>query len=154
MPDNAEHLVPITEDQVPELSLKETASATWPWSAEELANSLREGHHCLAYRQQDQIIGYCVLLDAVAAMEILNFVIFKEHQRQGHGSAFLRSVIKFAAQQGAEEMWLEVRESNDAAKALYAAVGFQQGEIREEYYPITLGGLESAILMQRRIGGS
>jgi ribosomal-protein-alanine N-acetyltransferase len=43
-------------------------------------------------------------------------------------------------------MFLEVRPSNVAARALYADVGFREVTVRRGYYPAE-GGREDAILM-------
>ena len=48
----------------------------------------------------------------------------------------------------AESLFLEVRVSNERARALYAGAGFKEISIRKGYYP-SRDGREDAIVMQK-----
>ena len=48
---------------------------------------------------------------------------------------------------GAEQAFLEVRESNSSAKGLYVAFGFEQMGLRKGYYPDG----EDAIVMTKKL---
>lgn len=60
-----------------------------------------------------------------------------DHQRQGLGQALLYSLLKAAYDRGLERATLEVRESNQAAIALYEKFGFQTAGRRKRYYAET-----------------
>ena len=90
---NNVQLTPVVEDQVSRIIAKEAAASSWPWRSDQLLKSLEQGHHCLVCSLGNKVFGYCVLLDAVAAMEILNFVVFKEFQGRGLGTEMLRQII-------------------------------------------------------------
>ena len=49
----------------------------------------------------------------------------------------------------ATALWLEVRESNARARALYLREGFAEAGRRRDYYPAPAGRREDAILMTR-----
>jgi ACS family hexuronate transporter-like MFS transporter len=62
--------------------------------------------------------------------EILNLAVAPEFRRQGAGAALLRDVV--TGRPGA--YFLEVRESNLAAQALYRKLGFTEAGLRKNYY--------------------
>ena len=59
-------------------------------------------------------------------------------RRQGVASALMDEVFAFASRVDAEEMYLEVRVSNQRAQAFYAGLGF------------TETGRQSSLLLRRR----
>ena len=62
----------------------------------------------------------------------------------------LQFVIQTATLQRAENLFLEVRQSNRAAIQLYDAMGFHQIGVRVGYYP-TKKGNEDAIVMAKAL---
>lgn len=61
--------------------------------------------------------------------------VLRDWQRQGYGRLFLHYLQTLAATRHAERMLLEVRDSNLAARALYASFGFTEIGRRRNYYP-------------------
>ena len=49
-------------------------------------------------------------------------------------------------EKGIQTLWLEVRESNPA-RFLYEKLGFNEVDIRKNYYPKPEGGRENAVVM-------
>ena len=64
------------------------------------------------------------------------------------GAALLGTVLDFAAFQGVQKVWLEVRESNTAARKLYEKVGFAAVGKREKYYSAPV---EDAVMMMKEL---
>lgn len=95
----------------------------------------------------DFIVGYCLLWLVVDEAEILTLAIDPQMRRQGIGSYLLEGVMAAVAQQGAGCMYLDVRESNDAGRALYTRAGFLQIGERKRYYE----GRENALLLKRTL---
>jgi ribosomal-protein-alanine N-acetyltransferase len=58
--------------------------------------------------------------------------------------------MQLAFEQGAGKIYLEVRPSNTAARALYATHGFAEIGVRRDYYPAA-DGRENAIVMERAL---
>ena len=56
----------------------------------------------------------------------------------------------------ARELWLEVRQSNERAKALYLRYGFSAIAVRRAYYPLPPGvpGREDAMVMSLKVSES
>jgi ribosomal-protein-alanine N-acetyltransferase len=55
-------------------------------------------------------------------------------RRRGQGSALLLDLLQQARERSATLVTLEVRRSNDAARALYRKFGFVEQGIRQRYY--------------------
>ena len=69
-------------------------------------------------------------------------------QRRGHGRALLVALADWARQRGDAALWLEVRQSNAAGRALYAAAGFAEVGLRRGYYPDQHQRREDAVVMR------
>ena len=69
-------------------------------------------------------------------------------RRRGIGSALLDELTEEAARRHAGSIFLEVRESNDAARAMYRKAGFVEKGIRRNYYHAPL---ENAVVMQLKL---
>jgi len=55
-------------------------------------------------------------------------------RRQGIGASLLDAALAEGRRRGAQNMYLEVRESNSAARRLYASRGFEELGRRRGYY--------------------
>jgi ribosomal-protein-alanine N-acetyltransferase len=70
-------------------------------------------------------------------LEIFNIAVSAAHRRQGLGGALLRHALAWAAGQGCAAAFLEVREGNASAIALYRSCGFVPVGRRKGYYSDT-----------------
>jgi ribosomal-protein-alanine N-acetyltransferase len=66
--------------------------------------------------------------------EILQLAVVPERRRGGMGRALLDHAVAAAVRWGARDVYLEVRESNVAARQLYASAGFEHVGRRKRYY--------------------
>ena len=66
--------------------------------------------------------------------EIFDIAVEPAHRRQGLATLLLKRVLSLAKERGAQEIFLEVRESNAAALALYRKFGFIVAGRRLNYY--------------------
>ena len=82
----------------------------------------------------DKIAGYVVALDAADEGEILNLAVAPDGRRRGLGRELVRAILDALGKREVGQVYLEVRESNAAARALYAAFGFQDVGRRKQYY--------------------
>ena len=87
-----------------------------------------------------------MLLVAAGEGHLLNLSVAAARQRAGHGSGLLKEAMRLARSRGALHLFLEVRPSNLAAKALYGRFGFHQAAVRPGYYPAH-GGREDALVL-------
>ncbi len=78
--------------------------------------------------------------------ELQNIVVSANRTRLGIASALMRTFTGEAGKKGARRVMLEVRESNLAARGLYAKLGFHEAGLRRAYYQ---DPPEDAILLER-----
>ena len=97
-------------------------------------------------------LGYGVMTMAVGEAHLLNLCVDPSRQRQGLARHLLDHLVDIARHADTEQLFLEVRGSNLAALALYAAYGFVQVGVRPGYYPAEQGR-EDARVLSLYIGG-
>jgi ribosomal-protein-alanine N-acetyltransferase len=90
----------------------------------------------------DRIAGFAVSrATAPDERELLNLAVAPEFRRRGAGACLVRSLLSVAS----GPVFLEVREGNQAARAFYKSLGFQEVGLRPSYYD---SPLESGIVMK------
>jgi ribosomal-protein-alanine N-acetyltransferase len=85
-------------------------------------------------RAPDAVVGYAVLWCVLEQGELANLAIVPSLRGRGLGTRLLARVIDVARQRGVETIYLEVRNSNEAALRLYRHFGFSQVGLRRGYY--------------------
>ena len=88
----------------------------------------------LVLEHESTVQGFGVLRVLDGECELENLVVEQNVRRQGLGAQLLRKLIDLAVQSGAAAVFLEVRQSNLAARALYNDVGFVESGRRRGYY--------------------
>jgi ribosomal-protein-alanine N-acetyltransferase len=124
----------------------EGAIYSHPWTRGNFSDSLRAGYQCWVWRLGDELLGYFILLVAAGEGHLLNLSIAAPRQRAGHGSALLKEAMRLARARGAQHIFLEVRPTNLAAKALYDRFGFHEVAVRRGYYPADAGREDALVL--------
>jgi ribosomal-protein-alanine N-acetyltransferase len=117
-----------------------------PWTAGNFRDSLHAGYSCWVMESGGFVVGYGVLMIGVNEAHLLNLSVAAGSQRRGFGRSLLLHFIDIARSCEAQRIFLEVRPSNRAARALYAQTGFRELYVRRNYYPAD-SGQEDAILM-------
>ncbi len=129
----------------------ETAAYSHPWSRGNFIDSLAAGYQAeLLEDSAGGLVGYFVAMPGVDELHLLNSTVAPAWQGQGHGSALMQAVRALAQQLGLATLWLEVRESNHRARALYARLGFAEVGLRRGYYPAA-ARREDAVVMSLRV---
>ena len=106
-----------------------------PWTRGNFGDSLAADYHCWIVECGGEIAGYSVVMIAASEAHLLNLSVSAPWQRRGLGRELLVFVLKLARDYAARRILLEVRLSNAAARALYAAAGFSEIAVRRDYYP-------------------
>jgi len=125
----------------------EEAIYPYPWTRGNFIDSLASGYHCWIAECGGEIAGYCVVAIGAGEAHLLNMSVAAPWQRRGIGREVLGFVLRLARESGAARILLEVRPSNEAARALYATAGFAVIATRRDYYPAG-GSREDAIVLQ------
>ena len=115
----------------------EVESFTNPWTRDMYSSGLqnRSVCHFLIVRTEDcRVAGFCAFWLVFDEMHINNLALRPQFRAQGIGTALLRHAIAVARDLGARRATPEVRASNDAARRLYARLGFSVAGTRRNYY--------------------
>ena len=94
------------------------------------------------------LIAFLIASHLAAEWELENVVVKSTFRRKGAGTALLNELLIRARAAKSESVFLEVRESNQAARALYLKSGFEQKGRRQGYYS---NPPEDAILYRRSL---
>ena len=117
-----------------------------PWSFGTLKNNQDERYLNLKLIENNQIIGFAICQTVSDEATLFNIAIVPSHQGNGLGKLLLNELIIQLKEKGVQTLWLEVRESNPA-RFLYKNIGFNEVDIRKNYYPKPSGGRENAVVM-------
>ena len=106
-----------------------------PWSLQSFREALSTDHSVgLVAECRGEVAGYLFGRAMLGTGEILNLAVAPEWRRRRLGRLLLDAGLDALAGRGAEEVFLEVRESNAGALALYQAAGFRAVGQRAGYY--------------------
>ena len=127
-----------------------------PWLEGNFADSLRAGYPAQLLLAdlapgEPELLGYFVAMKGVDEVHLLNITVAPAFHRQGWAQALLQYLKLWSLQQGANCLWLEVRQSNEPALNLYQTFGFEQVGLRKDYYPASRSTRESAVVMRMTI---
>jgi len=123
----------------------ERRSFSAPWEESTFRGLLRRPSATLLVAEvEGDVCGYSVMWFAADEGELGDIAVMPELRGTGIGRTLLREGISIAAGRGTRSLFLEVRESNDVARRLYATVGFHVVGVRKRYYTEPV---EDAIVM-------
>lgn len=139
-------LCPIDPKWLDEVVRIEALAHSSPW-AESLLKKPETKFDCHRVLVKNaQLIGYFYAQCVAGEASLLNIVVAPDFQGNGYGKQLLTEFLNCMRSLGAQEAWLEVRESNCAAISLYQALEFNEFDRRINYYP-TPNGHEDALIM-------
>ena len=78
--------------------------------------------------------GYAGMFLALDEGNIANVAVFPEYRRKGIGEALVSALLACGYEEALTRMFLEVREGNTPAIALYRKLGFTETGYRRDYY--------------------
>ena len=123
---------------LPGMMILEKHSATAAhWSAEQYLALLRapdSGRVALILQEESDLQGFVIARVVGEEWEIENIAIAGSARRRGLGTRLLGEFLDLARAKGAAAVFLEVRESNQAARALYEKWAFLESGRRRRYY--------------------
>lgn len=126
----------LTEADVESVLALEEAIFTEPWTEAMLREELAApGRTYLAALDGSTVVGYGGVMVIDTDAHIMTIGVADDHRRSGLGSLLMLGLIDIALDAGVQHLTLEVRVSNDAARALYEKFGFAPVGIRPRYYP-------------------
>ena len=121
-----------------------------PWSLRSFREALDSGSVYFACARSDAggVLGYVVAWFVADQGEIANIAVAPDQRGHGVGRALLDAALGEAAARGISAVFLEVRDSNQRARELYASRGFEEVGRRQRYYRRPV---EDAIVLRRTL---
>lgn len=145
-------LLPMTVPQLDAVVAIEQMAYDFPWSRGNFVDSLAAGYPAqVLFGAHGELLGYFIAMEGVDELHLLNITVAPAAQRHGHARFMLDELCSHARARNRPKIWLEVRESNLRARAIYERYGFAQIGVRRGYYPASrathANGREDAIVM-------
>jgi len=131
--------------RVRDLLARAPEAAAWP--ADALAAATRDFVARVA-EEEGSIAGVVVFRVAADEAEVLNIAVEAACRRRGTGSRLMNEVIAACRAAGARKIFLEVRDSNQAARQFYSRLGFEESGRRRGYYRAPV---EDAVVLVRTV---
>jgi ribosomal-protein-alanine N-acetyltransferase len=123
----------------------ERASFLSPWGRESFEHEVRNPlSRFWGILSDDVLVAYICFWVAAGEIHLMNIAVHPETRKRGLGRLLMEKLIQTGAEENVQKVWLEVRPSNKAARALYSGMGFIEAGLRQRYYTDTG---EDAIVM-------
>jgi [ribosomal protein S18]-alanine N-acetyltransferase len=136
---------------LPEVLSIENDSFTLPWSENLFFHELYSPMSIsMVARTEGKIAGYIFARQIIDEGHIHNLAVSKDYRRIGIASELVRDVIDDLRENGCRVIFLEVRDSNEAAKKIYRKFNFEIIGTRKNYY---ISPVEDAVIMALKLEG-
>ena len=120
------------------------------WSEKSVLETVNQVNTiCLTAEKAGKTAGYVLAYTAADEAEIARIAVAQEMQRQGVARTLMNALEKECGKRNIDNILLDVREGNAAARAFYEAEGFRVDGIRQRFYD---NPQEDGILMSRQTG--
>jgi ribosomal-protein-alanine N-acetyltransferase len=140
----------VCESDLPALVRLDTLSNPHPWGESLIADALQSRKNWLVetvetFDGKTKVLAWLTASQCLDQSELELIVVDVSARRQGLAKMLISAWREFVVENGANELLLEVRESNDGAIGLYQSLGFEEVGRRKNYYQ-TEQGHEAACL--------
>ena len=120
---------------VPQVAAIEKECFHDPWSENAVASELdNELSLWLVTVEGDTVAGYIGSQTVLGETDMMNVAVTAPYRRQGIAEGLILALVEALKGRGSRSLTLEVRASNEPAKALYAKLGFEPIGLRKRYY--------------------
>ena len=128
-------IIQMNESHVPQIAELEKLCFNDPWSVNSIASELENRlAFWLVAVEEDQVIGYVGSQTVLGETDMMNIAIHPDHRKRGIATELIEALIRGLTERGSHSLMLEVRASNEPAKALYTKMGFEFVGVRKNYY--------------------
>lgn len=140
-------IVKMTSEHIPQIALLETLCFHDPWSENSIASELNNPLSLwLVALDGERVVGYVGSQTVLGWTDMMNVAVHPDWRRKGIGEQLIVSLEEALRKQESTCLTLEVRASNEPAKALYQKLGFQEVGRRKNYYR---NPKEDALIMRK-----
>ncbi len=128
-------IVPMNETHIAQIAALEKRNFSAPWDENSLRYELNNKLSLwLVAMEGAAVAGYIGSQSVLGEADMMNVAVHPDFLRRGIAQALVAALIDELRKQGNYCLTLEVRASNEPAKALYEKLGFQQMGKRPNYY--------------------
>ena len=128
-------IVSMTSAHVAQIAELEKRCFNDPWSENSIASELNNRLSCwLVALEGDVVIGYVGSQTVLGETDVMNIAVHPDYRNQGVAKNLIQTLMDTLSGQGSHSLMLEVRQSNEPARNLYASLGFETVGIRKNYY--------------------
>ena len=128
-------IVSMTSAHVAQIAELEKRCFNDPWSENSIASELNNRLSCwLVALEGDVVIGYVGSQTVLGETDMMNIAVHPDYRNQGVAKNLIQTLMDTLSGQGSHSLMLEVRQSNEPARNLYASLGFETVGIRKNYY--------------------
>ena len=125
----------MTNAHVAQIAELEKCCFNDPWSEMSIASELNNRLSCwLVALDGDVVVGYVGSQTVLGETDMMNIAVHPDYRKQGIATDLIQTLIDTLSKQGSHSLMLEVRQTNEPAKNLYQALGFETVGIRKNYY--------------------
>ena len=129
------NIVTMTSCHVPQVAALEKECFSDPWSQRSVASELENPLALwLVWEEDGQVLGYVGSQTVLDETDMMNVAVHPDFRRQGVARALILALTEELKNRGSHCLTLEVRASNDPARALYESLGFALAGTRRNYY--------------------
>lgn len=121
-----------------------------PWSQKSFADACSNADNVYLVCVADGVIaGYCGMWTVLGEGNITNMAVSQNYRRCGIAEMLMQSMERYGNDKNVTSYFLEVRQSNMPAIALYEKMGYKNIGIRKRFYEKPV---EDAVIMSKIIG--
>ncbi len=120
-------------EDIPTIMIMEKELFSTAWEEEMFIEEI-EKQYAFVMEIKDNIIGYICGWKLLDELNITNIAVATDFQRKGLGKELVQFLISKLMDEKCFKFFLELRESNLAAKLLYENIGFRMIGLRKNYY--------------------
>lgn len=128
-------IIAMNESHIAQVAALEKLCFSDPWSENSVASELRNPLSCWLVAEEDGVVaGYVGSQTVMDESDMMNVAVHPDYRRKGISEALVAELVEALKKQESHCLTLEVRVSNEPAKALYEKLGFTQVGLRKNYY--------------------
>ena len=125
----------MNESHIAQVAELEKICFSDPWSEMSVASELKNPLSCWLVAEEDgEVAGYVGSQTVIDETDMMNVAVHPDHRRKGIAEKLVIELMEALKLRGSHCLTLEVRASNEPAKALYEKLGFVQVGLRRNYY--------------------
>ena len=126
---------PMNESHVAQVAALEKICFSMPWSENSVRSELTNPLSLwLVAEEENVVLGYIGSQAVMDEADVMNVAVAPERRREGVALKLVEALVAALNEKGVHALLLEVRASNEPAKALYERQGFTQVGRRPNYY--------------------